>query len=322
MCASWRPGYVLSATSRCHQPAAITRVATAGVGSPHWTTRCRFRHGSGRLGSDAADCRVGRSPAVRSGSELALAFMGGCRTKPSRKRRCSLVDAGARAPERGRSASRGRRTTNELAVSEPGLRTDPASSPRVYATASWGSGTLISPRWRDTPAAANRALRHSAPHARGGRFQAEAALRGRWERALANRPIRVVSRQPGRSAASTRKRKPPSRCEGWSSRLFAGQQHAIAQKDLSGARAATSSPGRQAGPLFSTTSEAPASDSHDAGHARTVAPVPPESRGASPRSEAHHPPPPHPEALRRSFAVARQGVLSWGRRVFRRSSGW
>jgi hypothetical protein len=169
---------------------------------------------------------------------------------------------------------------------------------------------------------APRALRHSAPHARGGRFQAEAALRGRWERALANRPIRVVSRQPGRSAASTRKRKPPSRCEGWSSRLFAGQQHAIAQKDLSGARAATSSPGRQAGPLFSTTSEAPASDSHDAGHARTVAPVPPESRGASPRSEAHHPPPPHPEALRRSFAVARQGVLSWGRRVFRRSSGW
>jgi hypothetical protein len=56
--------------------------------------------------------------------------------KSPRKRRSALAEVGARAAERDKVASSGRRVTTTRSVSEPTLRTDPGSSPGVCATAS------------------------------------------------------------------------------------------------------------------------------------------------------------------------------------------
>jgi helix-turn-helix protein len=71
-------------------------------------------------------------------------------------------------------------------------------------------------------------------------------------------------------------------------RLLAFVLDAFSRIRTAPGRAQQRCPGRRAGAFFSTTSEAPASDSRGCWHARTVAPVPPEARGAPPRRSEPH----------------------------------
>jgi hypothetical protein len=68
-------------------------------------------------------------------SGAATPFTRGCCIKTSRKRCCPLAEVGASDAELARVASRRWRVTNDLAIWEPALRTDPAGSPGLCATA-------------------------------------------------------------------------------------------------------------------------------------------------------------------------------------------
>jgi hypothetical protein len=170
-------------------------VALAWLGSRRWRRR-QARSGRGKqhgervrsrplwLGMQERNARlpgqvqVVRARRHRSASESA-AFTRGCRTKPSEKTPSALAEVHARATVRDHLIMDQPPATDQMAVFGSTLRSDPADSPGVCATASRGSDTP------ETAAACDREARSPwrpvtslatdpRPAPRHGRVQAHA----------------------------------------------------------------------------------------------------------------------------------------------------
>jgi hypothetical protein len=100
-------------------------------------------------------------------SVCALALRRGCRTKPSENTRRTLAEVHARAAVRDDLPTDHALVTNEMAISEPTLRSDPVASPGVCATASVPSGRLPDRRRRRPHPRAGRTVKPPAPTGRG-----------------------------------------------------------------------------------------------------------------------------------------------------------